>query len=284
MYIKYFAIILFSLAINLHAQDSIFANLETPVFKQRTIKNNAFKIGEKLSFVVRYGIIHAGDATMSVKDTVKLENGHNAYLIETTASTKKAFDIFYKVRDRVESWVDTKGLFSWKFNKYLREGSYKFDLNVDYDQDAGKAQIQTTRYKDDDDTLTIRKQKNFSIDIPPNVLDILASFYYVRTQRLRLGDPLYITNHDNDKIYDLKVIIQKREIVKVKAGKFRCIMVEPMLKGDAIFKQKGRLWIWLSDDEYKIPVQMKSAVFFGKITTELTNIEGIPLPLPSQIK
>ncbi|HFE63918.1 MAG TPA: DUF3108 domain-containing protein, partial [Caldithrix sp.] len=50
------------------------------------------------------------------------------------------------------------------------------------------------------------------------------------------------------------------------------------------FKQKGKLWIWLTDDQYKIPVQMKSAVFIGKITTELTKIEGVPLPLPSQVQ
>jgi hypothetical protein len=70
----------------------------------------------------------------------------------------------------------------------------------------------------------------------------------------------------------------------VKAGKFRCIVVKPELRGDAIFQQKGELWVWVSDDQYKIPVQMKSAVFIGSITTELKEIEGIPLPLPSQLK
>ena len=128
------------------------------------------------------------------------------------------------------------------------------------------------------------KKENFTVKIPPYVLDILAAFYYVRTQKLRVGIPIYLTNHDNKKVYDLRVIVQKRETIKVKAGKFKCIMVQPQLRGEAIFKQKGELWVWLSDDQYKIPVQMKSAVFVGSITTELTKIEGINLPLPSQVK
>jgi len=248
----------------------------------RAIKNNAFHVGEKLSFNVRYGFIKAGEATMEVKRKVPLGT-REAYEIISTANSTGTFDFFFKVRDRVESYIDTKGLFSWKFNKKLREGSYKFDLLVDYDQYNGKALVDMIRYNDDD-SLTIRKQENFVVDIPPYVLDILAAFYYVRTQKLRVGMPIYLTNHDNKKVYDLRVIVQKRETIKVKAGKFKCIMVQPQLRGEAIFKQKGELWVWLSDDEYKIPVQMKSAVFVGSITTELTKIEGIKLPLPSQIK
>ncbi|MEJ2536650.1 MAG: DUF3108 domain-containing protein [Calditrichia bacterium] len=251
---------------------------------QLSSNNNAFHVGEKLSFNVRYGFIKAGEATMEVKGKVPIGD-REAYEIISTANSTGTFDFFFKVRDRVESYIDTKGLFSWKFNKKLREGSYKFDLLVDYDQYNGKALVDMIRYNDnDDDSLTIRKQENFTVDIPPYVLDILAAFYYVRTQKLRIGMPIYLSNHDNKKVYDLRVIVQKRETIKVKAGKFRCIMVQPQLRGEAIFKQKGELWVWLSDDKYKIPVQMKSAVFVGSITTELTKIEGIKLPLPSQIK
>ncbi len=279
-----------SMQVNLNQDTTTVSNKDSltiatdslPHQLDRVINNNAFHVGEKLSFNVRYGFIKAGEASMEVKGKVPIRD-REAYEIISTANSTGTFDFFFKVRDRVESYIDTQGLFSWKFNKKLREGSYKFDLLVDYDQYNGKALIDMIRYNDDD-SLTIRKQENFTVDIPPYVLDILAAFYYVRTQKLRVGVPIYLTNHDNKKVYDLRVIVQKRETVKVKAGKFKCIMVQPQLRGEAIFKQKGELWVWLSDDEYKIPVQMKSAVFVGSITTELTKIEGIKLPLPSQIK
>ena len=247
----------------------------------RTIANNAFDVGERLSFVVRYGFIKAGNARMEVKELVPVEN-RMAYRIISSARSKRTFDFFFKVRDRVESWVDRQGIFSWKFTKKLREGSYKFDLLVDYDQWMGKAHIKMIRYHSVN-PVRIKNRNEFEIPIPPYVLDILAAFYYVRTRDLQVGMPIFMSTHDNKKVYDLKVLIQRKEIVKVKAGKFHCIKVQPQLRGEAIFKQKGKLWVWLTDDQYKIPVQMKSAVFIGSITTELTKIEGVPLPLPSQI-
>lgn len=271
---------------NISSSDSSFnplSNAESlPHLLERRIPNQAFQPGEKLTFTVRYGVIKAGEATMEVEEIVPIGE-RNAYKIVSAARSAKTFDFIFKVRDRVESWVDTQGIFSWKFNKMLREGSYKYDLLVEYHQAYGKAAVQTIRYHDDE-PLQVKKQEKFDIEIPPYVLDILASFYYVRTQDLTVGMPVYLTNHDNKKVYDLKVIVQRKEIVQVKAGKFRCIIVQPKLLGEAIFKQKGELWVWLSDDQYKIPVQMKSAVFVGSITTELTKIEGISLPLPSQIR
>ncbi len=262
------------------AADSISKANPHPL--DREITNNAFRPGEKLSFVIRYGFIKAGNASMEVKDTVSV-NGRTAYQIVSKARSNGTFDLFFKVRDTVKSVLDAQGLFSWRFNKKLREGSYKFDLRVDYNQHFGNADVEMIRYEDNE-PLTIREKKEFTLETPPYVLDILASFYFVRAQDLRIGMPVYMSNHDNEKVYDLKVIVQKRETIEVDAGKFRCIAVQPKLKGEAIFKQKGELWVWLTDDQYKIPVQLKSAVFVGSITTELTKIEGVKLPLPSQIE
>ena len=166
----------------------------------------------------------------------------------------------------------------------MREGGYKFDLLVKYDQVHGKAYVKRILYHNTDEPLTIKHSGEYVLDIPPYVLDVLGSFYYVRTQKLEPGMPLYITNHDNKKIYDLQVLVQKREKVSVEAGTFRCILIKPILLGESIFKQEGELWVWLTDDQYRIPVRMRSKVAVGSITTELKSIEGMHLPLPSQIK
>ena len=249
----------------------------------REVPNNAFTVGEKLTFKIRYGFIKAGYATMEIKDVVTVNDSFPAYHIVSTARSTKTFDVFYKVRDSVETFLDVRGLFSWRYNKRLREGGYKLDLLVDYDQHHGIANVHKIRYHSDE-PLRVKHEEKFQLKVPAYVLDVLAAFYYVRTQPLRVGEPVYMTNHDNKKVYDLQVIIQRKEQVKVKAGKFNCIVVSPRLKGESIFKQKGELWIWLTDDQYRVPVQMKSKVVVGSITTELIEIEGIPLPLPAQIK
>ncbi len=261
--------------------DTSAADTTTLRVLDRRVMNQAFDVGEKLTFAIRYGIIRAGTAVMEVRDLVTLEDSISAYHVITTARSSRGFDPFYKVRDEVETFLDVNGMFSWRFNKRLREGGYKYDLLVNYDQERGAADVTTIRYHKDE-PLRVRKQDNFKIDIPQYVLDVLGSFYYIRTQRLEVGEPIYLTNHDNKKIYDLQVIIQKRERIKVKAGEFDCIVIQPRLQGDAIFQQKGKMWVWLTDDERKIPVQMKSKIAVGSITTELERIEGVNRPITAQ--
>ncbi len=275
-----------SLAVDTLVSDSaaaIAGQDSVPRVLDRTIPNKAFDVGEKLSFDVRYGFITAGHASMEVHDMIMVRDSFPAYQIVTTARSTSTFDIFFKVRDRVESILDSRGIFSWGFKKSLREGGYKFDLSVNYDQLYGKAYVEMIRYHDDE-PLRIKKREEFEIPVPKYVIDILGSFYYVRTQELRTGEPIYMKNHDNKKIYALKVIVQKKERIKVKAGEFDCVVVQPRLKGEAIFKQKGKLWVWLTDDEFKIPVQMKSKAFIGSVTTELVKIEGVNEPITARVK
>ena len=82
----------------------------------------------------------------------------------------------------------------------------------------------------------------------------------------------------------MEVIVHRKETIEVEAGKFKCIVVEPIIRGEGLFKKKGSLRIWLTDDEKKIPVQMKSEVFVGDITTELIKIEGVEGKIEAKIK
>ena len=244
------------LPVNLEADK--FAYFDASQKIDRVVHNRAFDVGEKLTFVIRYGPVVAGSSTMSIPE-IELINGEETYKIVTEARSSPFFSTFYKVRDRVESYIDRDGLFTWRFEKYLREGKYRADRYVDYDQVNGWA---VTNKKD-------------SMRIPPCVQDILSSFYYIRTQELKVGKSLYIDNHADNKLYPLEVKVHKKERIKVKAGEFDCVVVEPILRASGLFKSKGRLLVWLTDDERKIPVQMKSKIIVGYITAELKMMEGI---------
>ncbi len=235
-----------------------FAYFDASQSIDRVIPNNAFDVGEKLTFAIRYGPIVAGSSTMSVPTTTKI-NGYETYKIVTDARSSGFFSAFFKVRDQVESYVDRDGLFTWRFEKKLREGKYRADQYVDYDQVNGWAV----------------SNKKDTMKIPPCVQDILSSFYYVRTQKLEVGKSLYIDNHADNKLYPLEIKVHKKERVKVDAGEFDCVVVEPILRATGLFKSKGRLLVWLTDDERKIPVQMKSKIFIGYITAELKKMEGV---------
>ena len=79
----------------------------------------AFGEGEKLTFSIQYGLIYAGDATLEIRNIAVIDST-KAYHIISNARTNEAFDVIYKVRDRVESFMDYDNLFSIRFEKHLR--------------------------------------------------------------------------------------------------------------------------------------------------------------------
>ncbi len=221
----------------------------------RFIENVAFGTNEKFTFDINYGFINAGVATMEVARLIEYEN-RPCYQIVSRANSNKFFSTFYKVDDRVESIIDAVGVFSWQFEKKLREGNYRSHRTCSFDQ-----RNHVVYYKDD------------TLAVPPFVQDALSVLYFVRTQKLEPGTSLHVDNFTDGKLYSLEVRILKRETVTVKAGTFDCIVVEPLLKTVGVFKHTGQLKVWLTDDRLKMPVLMKSKILVGSITAELTGYQ-----------
>jgi hypothetical protein len=219
----------------------------------RQVQNNAFGVGEKIQYDINYGFINAGTATMEVVDLIEYKD-RPAYQLVTTAQSNKFFSSFFPVRDRVESITDAIGLFSWRFDKQLREGDYRSHLQYEFDQVN-----HTVVYKGD------------TIGVPRFVQDALSVLYFVRTQPLEVGNSIFIDNFVDGKNYPLEVKVLRREEVDIKAGKFNCIVVEPLLRSAGIFKHEGRLTVWLTDDMLRLPVVMKSKIVVGSITVEATD-------------
>jgi hypothetical protein len=238
----------------LNSRDTLHPVCRLPGFKR--VENKAFRVGEHLVFDIAYKFAKAGTATMSIPD-MKLVKGRQCYHIVTTARSNKFVSMFYKVRDRVETFVDVEGIFPWKFEKHIREGKYRSDLYAEYDQ-------LNCRVITDRDTL----------QTPPFIQGVLSSFYYVRTRSLKVGEHFDIDNWGDDgKIYPLRIMVHKKDRVRVPAGTFNCIVVEPVLRSEGLFKHKGRMMIWLTDDDRRIPVLMKSKIPIGSIDCRLKSMK-----------
>lgn len=221
----------------------------------RYVENVAFGVGEKLSFDVNYGFINAGSATMEVVRLIEFEN-RPCFQIVTKARSNSFFSNIFKVEDRVETIIDAVGLFTWRFEKNLREGKYRSDRQYTFDQ-----RNNSVVYKGD------------TIALEPFSQDALSALYYVRTQPLEPGTSLYIDNFIDGKKSRLEVRVHERETITVDAGTFDCIVVEPLTQSAGVFKHEGRLTVWLTDDRLRMPVLMKSKVFVGSISAELTDFE-----------
>ncbi|MCF8432311.1 MAG: DUF3108 domain-containing protein, partial [Melioribacteraceae bacterium] len=226
----------------------------------RKIENKAFTVGEKLTFDVKYGFVTAGIAEMAIPKIKKI-SGREAYNITFRVNTIPGFDPFFKVRDRYETYVDVEGIFPWRFEQHVREGNYKKDFAAFFDQRRGTA-----------------KTSQGSYEIPLYVNDIMSAFYFTRIldfSKSKKGDRFHLENFYNDKVYPLDVLYHGKETIEVEAGKFDCIIVEPLVVEGGLFKSEGNILIWLSDDENKIPVKVKTKVLIGSIDAELTAYEGL---------
>jgi hypothetical protein len=214
-----------------------------------------FGAGEKLVFSVQYGLVTAGEASLEVRNLAAID-GRPCYRIVSDARTNDFFSKFFSVRDRYESYMDTTNLYSVRYEKHLREGKFKRDDAVDFDQSGHRAV-----YKDK------------TVPIPPRTQDVLSALYYVRTLPLEVGQAISVANHTDGKNYPLVIKVLGREHIKVDAGEFDCIIVEPILRGPGVFTQQGRLTVWLTDDRRRMPVLMKSKVVIGHVAAILKSYQ-----------
>lgn len=236
-------------------------------FRNQT--NNAFREGEKLTFDVKYGFVTAGIASFEIPK-IKRISGREAYHVTFEVNTVSTFDAFFKVRDRYETYIDVEGIFPWRFEQHIREGNFSRDFSAFFDQRKGNA-----------------KTSEGQFDIPKYVNDIVSAFFFARTldySNLNVGDKIPLKNFYKDKVYDLDVVYHGKEIIEVEAGKFECIIVEPLVKEGGLFKNEGSIMVWMTNDEAKMPVRVKTKVVVGAINSDLTSYSGVYGKLTSKRK
>lgn len=219
--------------------------------------------GETLKYNIGYSFIVAGVAELKTTRVVD-NNGVLAYEMRADANSHSIIDSVFKVRDINASWMDVglgKSLGYWQS---VKEGKYARDEWVIFDY---KNHIFNNHKQDKHGNIKTQKVA-FEGD---EVLDMLSSLYYVRTQDLPEKGEVYFDIVNRKEQYPLKVVVHGKKKVKVKAGTFNCILVEPKFSGEGIFISKGKsLKVWLTDDKYKMPVKMAVEVFIGSVTAELT--------------
>ncbi len=231
-----------------------------------------FMDGEKLTFKVKYGLIHPAEATLEARTATYLDAP--VWQLTTSAKTYPFFDKVFKIRDRVDSWWDKNTLLPYKFSKNLQEGSYKQHRVHIYNQSQG-----STVYKCWD-----FKKKEFTdseMDIPTNSQDILSAFYAVRSTTLKVGNLVILNIVADGRVMKTEVVVHRTEKIKTIFGDTDCLVIEPKLKGEAVFKQSGRILIWVTNDEYKIPVRLESKITIGSFVAVLDSAEQVPYKVRS---
>lgn len=226
----------------------------TLLFSLNYSQNIPFKVGEHLTYTLRFNVIKMGRGYLSV-ESIDSISGVQSYHIKFRAKTSKFADKIFRVRDQIDIWINKNDLTTQKINKQINEGKYhrKYHTSIDYNN-------------------LIAITNKDTIEINGAVRDPYSLLYYFRTIPLIVGQILDFTTFDNKKLTDFQVIIDGKETVITPAGKFPCIIVKPFRAGKTLLKNEGDMKIWFSDDELHLPVQIQIKLKFGSMLLQLKTI------------
>jgi hypothetical protein len=220
---------------------AVVENLPSKGYRQTG--NTAFRAGEAVEYLVHYGLMDAGLATLRVEESPYKFGDREAFHIVGTGKSIGSFDWFFKVRDHFETYVDKDGLFPHRFIRNCDEGGYK---------------------------------------ISEFVQDMLSAYYYARTldySNARPGDLITIETLVDDEIYPLQMKFIGKEEIKIGVGKFRCLKFAPVVQKGRIFKKEEDLSVWITDDANHLPVLAKAKILVGSIKMEMKSYYGLANPI-----
>jgi hypothetical protein len=229
------------------------------------------KKGEKLVYDAGWGFLRAGFAILDTKirdSTIRIEG---------KAVTNNFVSTIFKVRDYASVIIDLKGLYPCFFEQHIKETKYKTTL------EGNKTVVKEKVYERHNWTIfdhvkgkvySSRKKEKTEYDISPFTHSYLSLLYYLRTKKFAPGDTFSIHCFVHGKDYPIKFKVHGREKIKVKAGTFKCIKVQPILVGEGTgFTKKDLMYLWFTDDKHHMMVKGKSKVALGWISVNLLRYE-----------
>lgn len=237
----------------------------------RKLDNQAFQKGEFLKYKVHYGMITAGYATVKVGQQMVQVGERPCYHIAVENYTSSTFDVFYRVRDKYESYFDHDALISLRFNRYIEEGKFISYSETYFDPINHKA-----RY------INNKKQTSY-YSVPSNIQDVISAFYYARasydTEQMTVGDRLSLQNFIDRKTVALQAELLKREEIKVEGKKYQTLKFNLLVEEAGMVTDKSKIVFWITDDKNKVPIRIKSELPIGSLKADLIEHENLLHPL-----
>ena len=217
--------------------------------------------GETLEYEISWGVIMVGRAWLKIDKVVTIE-GRPVYHIISRAKSASFIENFYHVDDINEAWLDPSDMKSFGYYKKLQEGGYFHNEWTLFDMAAKSFYGEKMNKKGE-----ISKFEGF-LDGPVN--DVLSSLYAVRVMELKPDSSLEI-KVNTKKNWAMTVKVLRAEKAKTDYGKFKCYVVEPRVGDEGLFvpKKGKRMFVWLTNDNLRLPLMLKAEIFMGSVTAKL---------------
>jgi hypothetical protein len=213
-----------------------------------------FVVGERLDYDVKFGSLKVGNGSMEVKEVTDVRGKptwHTMFRIQGGIP-------LYRVNDTYESWFDVVTLNSLRYHQDIDEGSYERKRRYEIYPERGML-------KDGD------KPEEATVSGP---LDEGSFLYFVRTIPLDVGQTYEFNRYFKQDGNPVRIRVLRREKVTVPGGTFNTVVLQPTFQSKGIFSQNGKAEVWITDDERRMMVQMKSKLSIGSLNLYLKGAKG----------
>lgn len=212
---------------------------------------------ERLYFEIYWLGIYVGNATFEAVH----RNGE--LKITSRVHSTPLISTFYKVEDYAESRIINGVPIHFKIKQ--QEGKYRSNKETRFDQNGKKVTFFNH----------LKKTREEHTMAGYDLWDVISGFYYLRTQAMETGKTISLNVFDSNKFLTAEVTVMGRERIEdINRRGVDTVIVKPVLNSDGLFKNKGTILVWFTDDEYRIPVKVETEVPVGRVIAKLMSRES----------
>jgi len=220
----------------------------------------SFPQKQTLTYSVDWRVFPAGTATLHFEAAGDRER------LSATADTIGAINLIFHVGDRFQSSFDRAKGCTYEFDKQTVEGRRQVNSTLKLDYQQGKSIL-------DEKNMVTGQTKHAESGIPGCLTDLLTGVFYASSQPMEVGQTFNVSVVDAMRNVPVTMKVEAREQVKTPLGIFKTLRVQPTAAAGVV-KNRGAIWIWYTDDDRHLPVQMRARLFWGTITFRLTANEN----------
>lgn len=171
-----------------------------------------------------------------------------------------SWDWIFTVRDTLESHYNRETFMPYQFSRKAHEGNYHktFDYVFNYQDSLVVGDIHRWG----------RKRQTDTVKLLPKTYDMLSVAWMTREldfDRYQKNDLIPIRILIDSKIYDLHIRYLGVDKTKVAGRKRECYVFSPLLVEGEVFKGGENMKIWVSKDEYRLPVMVEAKILVGSV-------------------
>ena len=220
----------------------------------------SFPAKQTLTYSVDWRVFPAGTAVLH------FEQSGNQERLTASADSIGAINLLFHVSDKFQSGFDRDKGCTTEFDKQTVEGRRQINSTLKLDYTQGKSVL-------DEKNMVTGQTKRLEAGIPGCLTDLLTGVFYASSQAMTVGKDFYIPVVDPLKTVVVTMKVEGKEELKTQAGTFKTVRVEPTAEAGVV-KNRGNIWIWYTDDDRHLPVQMRARLFWGTITFRLVSAEN----------